>query len=366
MKIKSWYLIVLGIIVFLLDFFTLGNRQVIDNPITNKIAFIIGLLCVFVFLYGIIKTLHDFFSKKKNKEAEKIEREQEEKQGIRATGVEIGLRKLLAILLIISVLPLGVLLPVFGLILGLPNLLLALYLLSNRRYHFVFNCFLVLLGCLFYFVMFPGNVSYFSLYKSIELSVCPGLINPIMGFIISAGLLALTKYFFLLASLFLFVGDIITRLKIAHKRRLNVISLIIICLVLFFLPYLYVPRIALGEATNGGTGSSSGIAPSHFLTNNASYNMSYDQTLNTYIFTAKMVNQDSNNSASITNICVDGKIIPITKENNTLQVDNGVITGGKISAAPGQTATIILVSPKPFFVCTLFEGKYRYLTSFIK
>ena len=94
--------------------------------------------------------------------------------------------------------------------------------------------------------------------------------------------------------------------------------------------------------------------------------MSYDQTHNTYIFTANMVNQDSNSYASITNICVDGKIIPITKENNTLQVDNGIIAGEKISVAPGQTATIKLVSQKPFYVFTLFEGMIRYSTIFIR
>ena len=361
MKIKSWHLIVLAIIVFFLDLFTLGNRQVVDNQITNQIAVVIALLCILVFLFGVIKTLHDFFLK--NKEAKKINREQEEEQGIRATGVEIGFRRMLAILLMISVVPLGVLLPFFGLILGLPNLLLALYLLLNRRYHLVFNCFLVLLGCLFYFVTFPLNPSYFSLYKSIELSACPGLINPIMAFIGPDGPLALTKYFFLTASLFLFTGDIIARLKLAHKRRLNVISLIIICLVLLFLPYLYVPQVALGEATSASSG---GFDPSHFLVYNTQYHMSYDQTLNTYIFTANMVNQDSNSYASITNICVDGKIIPITKENNTLQVDNGVIAGGKILVEPGQTVTIKLVSQKPFYVFTLFEGKFHYSTNFIK
>jgi len=362
MKIKSWHLIVLAIFVFFLDFFTLGNRQVIDNPITNQIAFVIALLSVLVFLFGIIKTLRDFFSK--NKKTEKVKREQEEEQGIRATGVEIGFRRLLAILLVISVVPIAVLLPFLGLILSLPNLLLALYLLLNRRYHLVFNCFLVLLGCLFYFFTFSLNQSYFSLYKNIELSSCPGLIKPMMAFMGAAGLLALTKYFFLTASLFLFIGDIIARLKLAHKRRLNVISLIIICLVFFFLPYLYVPQVALGEGTGGGT--SSGFEQPHFITNNTSYHMFYDQTLDTYMFTANMVNQETNNSASITNICVDGKIIPISRENTSLEVDNGEIADGKISVAPGQTAIIKLISQKPFYAFTLFEGMIRYSTIFMR
>jgi hypothetical protein len=362
MKIKGWHLIVLAIIVFFLDFFTLGNRQVVDNKITNQIAVVIALLCILVFLFGLIKTLHDFFSK--NKEADKIKREQGGEQGIRATGVEIGFRRLLAILLIISAIPPAVLLPFLGLIVGLPNLFLALYLLLNRRYHLVFDGLLVVFGCLGYFFTLVG-MSNLSLYKYIELSVCPGLIS-MKEILITNAILGLIKYLFLSASLFLFTGDIIARLKLAHKRRLNVISLIIICLVLFFLPYLHVPRVALGEGTSASSGSSSGFAPSHFLINNASYHMSYDQALNTYTFTVKMVNQDSNNSASITNICVDGRLIPITKENNTLQVDNGVITGGKISVAPGQTAIIKLVSQKPFYVFTLFEGMKHYSTNFLR
>ena len=362
MKIKSWQLVVLAIIVFLLDFFTLGNRQVIDNPITNQIAFVIGLLSVLVFLFGIIKTLRDLFSK--NREAGKIKRKQEEEQGISAAGVEMGFRRLLGILLLIITVPLVILLPLLGLLLGLPNLILGLYLLFNRRYHLIFNCFLVLLGCFFYFVTFRGNPSYFSLYKSMELYACPGLINPIMPFISNAGPLVVTKYLFLTASLFLLMGDIITRLKLTHKRRSNIISFIIISLALFFLPYLYVPQVALGESTGGGR--SSGVASPHFLINNTSTHMSYDATLNTYILTVNMNNQDSHNPSSITNICVDGKIIPITKENNMLQVDKGVIAGGIISVAPGQTAIIKLVSQKPFYVAILFEGVISYSASFIR
>lgn len=196
-----------------------------------------------------------------------------------------------------------------------------------------------------------------------ELSVCPELIIPILAFINSAGPLAITKYFFLTSSLFLFVGDIIARLKLTHKKSLNVISLLIICLMLFFLPFLYVPKVVLGIPAAGGTG---GDGQSHFSTNNASYYMSYDKTLNTYTFTANMFNQDSNNSASITNICVDGKIIPITKGNKMLRVESGIITDGKISVAPGQTAIIKLVSQKPFFVFTLFEEMRRYSTNFLK
>ncbi|MBU0535121.1 MAG: hypothetical protein ABIJ82_03020 [Patescibacteria group bacterium] len=354
MKIKDWHLIGLSVFIFFLDLLTLGNRQVIDNQVTNKIAFVIALLCVFTFLFGIIKTVRNIFSHRKV--VDKIKIEQEEKQGSRATGVEIRLRKLVGVLLIVSVSPLLL----FGpyIILGLPNLFLALYLLLNRRYHLLFDGLLVFIGCVGFYL---NNLT---LYKKIELSVCPGLIN-INEILIVNVIPGLITSLFLLAPLFLFVGDIIARLKLAHKERLCVISLITIVLALLFLPFLHTPRVALGEATGGGTGGGKG-GLQHFSAWNTQFLMSYDQTLKSYIFTAQMPNQDSNNSSSITNICVDGNLISITKENDMLQVDNGVISDGKISVAPGQTATIKLVSQKPFYVVSLFEGIFHYLNSFLK
>jgi hypothetical protein len=75
----------LAIIVFFLDLFTLGNRQVVDNQITNQIAFAIAVLSVLLFLIGVVKTLHDLLSK--NKAAKKIIREEEE-QGLKYMSEE--------------------------------------------------------------------------------------------------------------------------------------------------------------------------------------------------------------------------------------------------------------------------------------
>ena len=284
MRIKGWHLIGLAAVVFLLDFFTLGNRNVIDNQIADIIAFIIGLICVLVFLFGIIKTLCALFSK--NTGTEKVKREQEHEQGNRATGVEIGFRRILAGLLIISVVPANVLFPIIGLIITLPFLLLALYLLFNRQYHLIFNCFLVLPGCLYYFVNFNilpllSNQSYFSFNKIIELSACPGLIDPKTTLLTQIIFNSIPQYLFFTASLFLLAANIIARLKLAHKTRLNVVALFIICLVLLFLPFLYVPQVALGDAMSGGTGGQ----PLSFFVTNKSFHMSYDQALNTYIYT---------------------------------------------------------------------------------
>ena len=360
-KLNGLYIILGAIVVFFLDFLTLGNRNFIDNQITNPIAFVIAILCVLVFLFGIIKTLHDFFQK--NKEAGKIKREQEEEQGIRASGVEIGLRRLLAILLIISVAPTIMLAPLLGWIVSLPSLLLALYLLLNHRYHLVFDAIIVIFGCLAYFSSFVGT-SYLSLYKSIEFSICPGLIG-IKELLITSGILGLFKYLLLSAPLFLFTGDIIARFKSVRKGMLSAVSLIIIFTMLFVIPFLYIPRVSLGESTNGGTGGGTGPLQ-HFAAWNTQFHMSYDKASSFYTFTAEMPNQDSGNPASITNICVDGKLIPVTKENSMLQVSNAVIADGKISVAPGQTAVIKLVSQKPFYVISLFEGEFHYLNSFLK
>lgn len=359
MKIKNWQLMVLAIVIFLLDFLTLGNLQVINNPITSKIAPVIALICLLAFLFGAVRATCDFFvNRRGHREEERLMRKQEEERGVRATGVEIFLRRLLAILLAISVIPLIVLLPIFGLILGIPPILLALYLWLNRRYHPVFDGLLAVLGGVAYY---KNN---FSLYEYIRLSVCPGLIS--MREILFPGLvLGLIIDFSFSSCLFLFSGSVIARLKFGHKKFLNILCLVVICLTLVFLPYLYVPKVAFGESTGGGTGG--GFGPlQHFSAWNTQFHMSYDQATSSYIFTAQMPNQDNSNSSSITSICVDGNLVPIAKENRVLQVDNGLIADGKIVVAPGQTAVIKLISSEPFFVVSLFEGVFHYLNSFLK
>lgn len=356
MKIKGWQLIIFAVAIFLLDFLTLGNRNLIDNPLTNKIAGIVALICVLILFIGVIVSMNNFI--KKDRTQENIAKKQEEEQGIRPTGFELGLRKFLAILLIISIIPVLVLLPFLGILLSLPNILLASYLFLNRRYHIIFDGILVILGLIGYYF---NNLS---LYKKIEFSLCPGLIN-INEVLITNVTQGLVTYLFISVSLFLFMGDIISRQKWLRKRMLNFVSLIVILAVLLLLPFLYTPRVALGESIGGGTGGGTGPIQ-HFSAWNTQFHMSQDKALNTYTFTAEMPNQESERSSSITNICIDGKLIPLTTDNNMLQVENGEISDGKITVGPGQTATIKLTSQKPFYVVSLFEGEFHYQNSFLR
>jgi len=144
MKIKGWHLIVLAIIVFLLDFFTLGNRQVINNPITNIIAFVIGLLCFLVFLFGIIKALHDFFSKNKEKEAKKIK----EKKKWQPVNIILGL------LIIGLVLYFSKSQPPF---ITLPKLIPGLVLILTKKNNFFSFLVLFIVGLTVFFLTTPDG-----------------------------------------------------------------------------------------------------------------------------------------------------------------------------------------------------------------
>lgn len=65
MRNRGWLLIVIAVIILIVDVFTLGNRQVIDNPMTNQLALAIALICILLFFIGVFKTIYDFFSRRK-------------------------------------------------------------------------------------------------------------------------------------------------------------------------------------------------------------------------------------------------------------------------------------------------------------
>ena len=47
----------------MLDFLTLGNRNLIDNPLINKIAGIVALICVLILFIGVIVSINILLKK---------------------------------------------------------------------------------------------------------------------------------------------------------------------------------------------------------------------------------------------------------------------------------------------------------------
>ena len=68
MKIKGWQLIIFAVAIFLLDFLTLGNRNLIDNTLTNKIMGIVALICVLILFIGVIVSINNFIKKDRTQE----------------------------------------------------------------------------------------------------------------------------------------------------------------------------------------------------------------------------------------------------------------------------------------------------------
>ena len=56
-------MIIFAAAIFLLDFLTLGNRNLIDNPLINKIAGIVALICVLILFIGVIVSINILLKK---------------------------------------------------------------------------------------------------------------------------------------------------------------------------------------------------------------------------------------------------------------------------------------------------------------
>jgi len=145
MKIRGWYLIISAIIIFLLNLLTLGNLQVINNRITNKIAFVVALLCIIIFLFGIMKTLHDFFSKTKAEETIQIK----EKKEWQLVNIVLGLLIIGFVFYFSKSWP-----PFFT----LPKLISGLILILTKRNNLFSFLFLLIIGLLVnIFIITPDN-----------------------------------------------------------------------------------------------------------------------------------------------------------------------------------------------------------------
>ncbi len=56
----------------MLDFLTLGNRHLIDNPLTNKIAGIVALISVLILFIGVIVSINILLKKIERKNSHKV------------------------------------------------------------------------------------------------------------------------------------------------------------------------------------------------------------------------------------------------------------------------------------------------------
>ena len=344
LKIKSWHLIVSAIIVFFLDFFTLGNRHVIDNQITNKIAFVIGLLCVLVFLFGIIKTLHDFFQKNKEPVCKigghKIHPGNEKEQRL-ASVTETIIRRLFGFILLITTIPF------FLNIITLPTIIIfltfAIYCLKSRRYRLVWEIFWVVLALLIYFVSIPPiGWGVYPALKATRLSLDTGGIYLFGG----APLIFCTLALFLLGS------DLTSRFKkISQTAWHNILPIILFLLAAAYFglsPFIskIVVEPGYGSFTRGGSGGGIEKSPSPELI--------FDQQQNLWTYNFQMEN-NLQDEAEIEKIFGDKSEIPLSIGEN-IKIEGAVFANGKILIKPGQKAVITILSPKPLGIIT-FQGK---------
>ena len=132
MKRLGLYLILCAIGLAAADFLTLGNRQFIaQSQSIDQLALLVFVVAVLLFLIGLIMSIRNLFlSEWLAKRQEKIK--QEIGTGERATHAERAIRIILAVLVALLVIPISVLIPIFGVIISLPQIFLAIYLFFNK------------------------------------------------------------------------------------------------------------------------------------------------------------------------------------------------------------------------------------------
>jgi hypothetical protein len=364
MKRLGLYLISGAIVLTVADFFTLGNSQFFaPSRQLDQMAFSVFVVAGLLFLTGLIKLIKDLFSSEwMARRREKID--QEIVEGERATRTERAIRIVIAILAAIPTVLVSVMMPLIGLIVSIPYIFLAIYLLFNRRHHLIFNSLLLLVAIYLYF--FSSN-HFFQYYKMAELSFIPGSGDtPLIGKLFLAVLFVGGKFLFMLTASWLVLADILVKVKsqTIHRWRglVNLGTLLVLAIILLLLPYAYQPKIKLGEGTSGDT---SGNGASHFAMDNTSTNMAFDQNTRQYVFTATLRN-GTGETGPIVRIVVDGKDLEISPSNKDLTVENGTVSDTVIGIVTGQTGTLKIFSEKPFYCVSLLEKGFRYSNCFLK
>lgn len=66
MKVRVWHLIIIATGIFALYLFIFGNKDLIDDPITSRTAQIAVAAFVLLFLISFIKTMYDFFPRRRS------------------------------------------------------------------------------------------------------------------------------------------------------------------------------------------------------------------------------------------------------------------------------------------------------------
>lgn len=342
-----------AIVLVIIDFFTLGNKNFIQsNPKINITAFIVFAIAILLLIIGIIKliqglSLSNWFAARRER------LQQETIKGKRFTRTERAIMIFVAVILSLPTIGVSIMVPFVGLIIAFPFIILIIYLLFCHRRHHIFNLFLLLIGIYLYFF---SSENFFQLYKMIKLAVVPGYgpDNPLFVMIMNS-IFGSCKYLFILAASWL----VITR----RCHSLINLSIFLALLVTFLLlPCLYQPKVRFGQSS---TGNDSGNGASHFAMNNTTTIMSFDKNTNQYVVTSTLKN-NTDQDGPIIRIIIDGKDLEISPSNLQLSLENGTISKNLILIPSGKTGILKISSPKPFFCTTLLEKDFRYSNCFLK
>lgn len=265
-------------------------------------------------------------------------------QELRLSFAEVFLRKILGVLLLISVIPLFINLITIPLIIFC--IFFAIYMLSGKKYNLTLNLFGLIIGGLAYFFII------FNVLKVVMFYMAQNN-NDFIGFFLFGPAIILL----FISSLFMFLQGMLNE-NFTYKESKNRgwVSLgiaVVIILLIFGLPMLKQPQIK--------TGLIDGINP-----NGSKQNVliSFDENNKEWTYIIKRKNE-TDKPLVLTSLFENKQ--QIMEENENIDIKNGVMNYGRLTIEPFNEATITIRSDEPIYTMTFtIEGSLADSFTFIK
>lgn len=331
---RGYHLMLLAVFIFILDFFTLGNRVFINNMGIQQAAFLVLLACIIIFIIGLIKTIREFAGRAHREEmadkrAGKATNSNNKKTEPRAISDTV-IRFFIAALLFLSAIPL--LLNLITLPMIVLAVVVSIYLIASKSHHLSFEIFIFILTIALV-ALFGG-----SLFNGIKglLLYAPPSSNSLIGLFIF-----LPAFIVLLVSTsYLLLQNILLRLNFPffrnHPSLTNFSILLAIIFVIFAL--LFARNIEL--------------KPGNYLIYDGS--MTKQEALleissdSEFTYTLKETNP-GDRPMNILRIFGNKEEIDL----NSPALERAVINDSKIVIPPNSTAEIIILTSRPFYIITV-------------
>ncbi|MFH0831528.1 MAG: hypothetical protein V1886_01525 [archaeon] len=317
---RGYHLMLLAVSIIVLDFFTLGNKALMNKIQVQPAASIIFFASVLTFIIGLIKTIIEFVGGAINANDKKIEP--------RAIS-DIIIRSFIAVLLFLSAIPL--LLNLITLPIIILAVVVSIYLIASKSHHLSFEIVSFILAI----VLAAGfGWGLFREFKGI-LFYAPPLNQSLIGFF----LFGPSLMFLLISTSYLLLQGIASRAKPPFFRNHPALAnfSILFAIVLVFSAFVFMKNID--------------ARPGNYFVYDSS--MTKQEVLlemsgNNFTYTLKETNSDDK-PMNILRIFGNKEDLDL----NSLALEGAEINDSKIIVPSHTTAKIIIPTSSPIYIITV-------------